>query len=144
MSLHLSVKHNINEGAAVEKVVKISSYLQKYTNDKEAAASGNITAHEFNRDLTVWFCRDLLPFDAIAKEGMVDFFRKLFPDIQLPTPTTLSNTALNDVYLAVHSQVKDMMKDVKSLCLMFDGWTDKHKARPFMGIRASFVHNWSY
>jgi hypothetical protein len=48
------------------------------------------------------------------------------------------------VYLAVHSQVKDMMKDVKSLCLMFDGWTDKHEARPFMGIRASFVHNWSY
>ena len=79
-----------------------------------------------------------------TKEGMADFFRKLFPDIQLPTPATLSCTALNDVYLAVHSQVKDMMTGVKSLCLMFDGWTDKHKARPFMGIRASFVHNWSY
>ena len=81
MSLHLSVKHNINEGAAaVEKLTKISSYLQKYAlpNDK---ASVSIIAHEFNRDITVWFCRDLLPFDAIAKEGMADFFRKLFPDI---------------------------------------------------------------
>lgn len=36
------------------------------------------------------------------------------------------------------------MSGVKSLCLMFDGWTDHYRARPYLGIRASFVKNWSF
>jgi hypothetical protein len=71
--------------------MKIHSYFQTYAlSDGNPAVLANITAHEFNRDIAVWFCRDLLPFDTIAKEGMADFFRKLFPDIQLPTPATIS------------------------------------------------------
>ena len=75
---------------------------------------------------------------------MTDFFQKVFSNIDLPNPTTLAGIALNDVYLAVREKVKEQLHDVHSLNLMFDGWTNKHKARPYLGIRASFVKNWSY
>jgi hypothetical protein len=28
--------------------------------------------------------------------------------------------------------------------MMFDGWTDRHRARPFIGIRVSFIKEWVY
>jgi len=27
---------------------------------------------------------------------------------------------------------------------MFDGWTDRYRARPYLGIRATFIQDWSY
>jgi hypothetical protein len=27
---------------------------------------------------------------------------------------------------------------------MFDGWTDRYRARPYMGLRGSFVKDWKY
>ncbi len=142
MSLHLSVKHNISD-VTEDKVQKIVGYLQKY--DKTACmGSSSLTEHEIFRDLTIWFCRDLLPFDTVGKEGMQSFFQKVLPAITLPTPATISSTALNDVYLGIHEKVKLLLQDVRSLCLMFDGWTDRHKGRPYLGIRASFIKNWAY
>ena len=67
----------------------------------------------------------------------------MFPSIKLPSPTTLASIALDDVYRAVHFIVKDK-SETESICLLFDGWMDKHKARSFLGIRASFIKNWTY
>ena len=54
---------------------------------------------------TAMFCKDLMPFEAVAKDGMIDFFRKVLPQIDLPSPATLSSLALDDVYLATESHV---------------------------------------
>ena len=143
MALHLSVKHNIRD-EPFAKVDKILGYLQKYDKPSASSANTSLSSHEFNRDLIVWFCRDLIPFGAVAKDGMIGFFRKLFPDMVLPTPDTLSGHALDDVYVTVHSQVKDMLREVKSICLMFDGWTDRYRGKPYLGLRASFIKDWSY
>jgi len=135
MALHLSMKHDIRD-KPLAKIGKILGYLQRY--DKPSTSdSRRLLAHEFNRDLIVWFCRDLIPLEAVAKEGMIGFFCKLFPDVDLPTPDTLSGHALDDVYITVHSQVKDISRDVKGL--MFDGWTDRYLGKPYLGIRASFT-----
>ena len=75
---------------------------------------------------------------------MKGFFDRILPSLTLPTPVTLSGSALDDVYMSVCSHVQNMMTDCKSLCLMFDGWTDKYRARSYMGIRASMICNWSY
>lgn len=140
ISLHLSMKHGIHEND--EKVTKIVGYLKKYTST--GASSSCLSSHELNRDMVLWFCKDLIAFDAVEKDGMIDFFHKVVPQIELPSPTTLSCSALDDVYLAVHSRVTDLMKDCKSICLMFDGWTDRYRARPYLGIRATFIRDWSY
>jgi len=142
ISLHLSVKHDIHEDDA--KVAKIVGYLKKYNTSSSSVASSTLSSYEFNRDIAVWFCKDLMPFQAVAKDGMIDFFRKVLPEIDLPSPATLSGSALDDVYLAIHCHVKDILKDSKSICLMFDGWTDRYRARPYLGIRAAFIRDWSY
>ena len=120
---------------------KIIDYLRKYDN---CATGTTISSHELNRDLTIWFCRDLLPFENVAKNGMADFFREVFPTIELPFPTTLASIVLNDVCRAVHFIMKDMISDTRAICLLFDEWMDKHKARSFLGIRASFIKNWTH
>ena len=99
----------------------------------------SLSDHELNRRLVIWFCMDLIPFDAVQKDGMKGFFDRILPSLNLPTPVTLSSSALDDVYMSLRSQVQNMMKNCKSLCLMFDGWTDKYRARSYMGIRASVI-----
>ena len=80
----------------------------------------------------------------MAEEGFQGFFAKNFPSVSLPSATTSSCSALDDIYRAVYDAVKIKLADVKSLCLMFDGWTDKYRSRPYMGIRASFLDDWKY
>ena len=142
ISLHLSVKHGIHENDA--KLAKIVGYLKKYDASSSSACSSTLSSHEFNRDIALWFCKDLMPFEAVAKNGMIDFFRKVLPQIDLPSPATLSSLALDDVYLAIESHVKDLLKETKSICLMFNGWTDRYRARSYLGIRATFIQDWSY
>jgi len=143
MNLHLSTKHNINDNADV-KIKKIVDYFQKYDASTSGSIQCAVSDHEFNRDMVLWFCRDLIPFNFTNKPGMAAFFGKNLPGFSLPSPATLSSAALNDVYLATVANVKEILADVKSFCIMFDGWMDRHRARPYLGLRASFVKDWSY
>jgi len=120
-------------------VLSHAGYLQKYKKSKPAA-----TSHEVNRDPVVWFCRDLLPFELVAKDGFKDFCGKNVHDVHLPLPETSAAISLDDVYQIVKSVVEEKLANVKSFCLMFDGWTDMYKARPYLGVRASFLNNWSF
>lgn len=144
INLHLSVKHNINE-AQDKKVSKVLDYFKKYSSgQKDEPTTSAASTHEFTRDLVLWLCRDLLPFEMVLKDGMKSFFEKNVPQFELPSPATLSTTALNDVYLAAITKVKSLMTDVKSACVMFDSWTDKYRGRNYLGLRLSFVQNWQY
>ena len=52
-----------------ENTSKILGYLKKYS---PASASHQLPAtssHEINRDIVPWMCRDLLPFEMVAKDG---------------------------------------------------------------------------
>jgi hypothetical protein len=95
--------------------------------------------HEFNRDIVTWFVRDLLAFENVAKKGMIDFMKKNIPSVTLPTPETLAGTALNDLYVAVISKIKEELLTVRSICVMADGWTDRYHGRSYIGIRISCI-----
>ena len=75
---------------------------------------------------------------------MAAFFKKNLSAFALPQPSTLSSTALNDVHLATVSKIKDLLSDVKSLCLLLYGWMDRYHARPYMGLRVFFVKDWQF
>ena len=122
---HLSLKHGINT-CKENSVQTMAKYLTKYSASLPSTAA---TAHEFNRDILIWFCRDLLPFEEVEKAGFTAFFTKNFPSLPAPTGATLSITALNDVYHSCVARVKDYLEDVPAVCIMFDGWTDKYRAR---------------
>lgn len=80
----------------------------------------------------------------VAKKGMVDFMKKIIPSVTLPTPETLAGTALNDLYVAVSSKIKEELLTVRSICVMADGWTNRHHGRSYIGIRISCVKDWEY
>ena len=118
---------------------KIVEYLSKYDADLIFFISSADTNHEFNHDLLLWFCRDLIPFETISKLGMIDFFKKNVGGFELPTPQTLSATALDDVYNAVRVKAMEIMHDIKSLSVMFDSWNDQYRACSYIGIRLAFA-----
>ena len=67
--------------------------------------------------------------------------------MSLPSRNTLSRTALYDVCDTLRNKVKEELSDVigRTLCVMFDGWSDKYRRYPYIGIRISFVNkNWVY
>ena len=82
--------------------------------------------HEFNRDLLIWFARDLMPFGSVGKSGFREFFAKYLPSFSLPDETTLSKSALDDMFVAAVAKIKQFLSDVPSVCVMFDEWTDKY------------------
>ena len=91
----------------------------------------------------------VLPGSVSVRECCQGRIPRLFqtecPALHIPAPTTLSSTALEDTYQTVRTALKSQMADVNSICLMFDGWTDRYKARSYMGVRASYLqHDWSY
>lgn len=142
---HLSLKHGIV--VAKEKSMEtIEKYLQKYGSTSSAENCANIatSAHELNRDILIWFCRDLIPFEEVENEGFRAFFQKNFPNCPVPTAATLSITSLNDVYHSCMQQIKQFVQDVPGICIMFDGWTDRHRARPYVGMRISFIKDWKF
>ena len=61
---------------------------------------------EFNRDLCLMVCTDLLPFNMVSGTGFSKFFAKNFPDVKLPSQSTLSTTALYDLYRTLKMEVK--------------------------------------
>ena len=141
LNMHLSQRHDILSNSE-EKNRKILGYMTKYS--AASSVTGATSKHELNRDMVTWFCRDLLPFDLVSQEGFKGFFTKNAPNLELPSPSALLGTGLEDVYQAVRTVVKSKLADVKAICLMFDGWTDRYRARPYLGVRASFLNEWSY
>jgi hypothetical protein len=141
LNTHLSTKHAI-ETMPEDKLNKIVGYFRSYTKHGVASQSPP-KQHEFNRDLVLWFCRDLMPFTAVNKSGFLDFFDKYMP-MTPPSDSTLSLTALNDLYTAACSQVKKLLNDVNAVCVMLDGWTDRNKALSYNAIRVSFIKEWQF
>jgi hypothetical protein len=103
---------------------------------------------EFNRDLCLTVCTDLLPFNMVSATGFSKFFAKNFPDVKLPSQCTLSTTALYDLYRTLRTEVKNLLSDVADsmgcFSVMFDGWTDRYHARSFLGTRVAFIHPTSW
>ena len=95
MNLHLSVKHNVSVQSQ-EKSNKILGYFRKYGEGNSQCQA--TSSHELTRDIVIWFFRDLLAFENVAKDGFVDFFKINCPSLNIPAPVTLAGTALDDVY----------------------------------------------
>lgn len=95
--------------------------------------------HEFDRDFMVWMALDLEPFSMVENRGLRFFFKKNFPQVTIPSESSVRKTYIIDVYDFVADQVKRDLTAVKTITLMFDGWTDKHHAIHYLGIRAQFI-----
>jgi hypothetical protein len=85
-----------------------------------------------------------MPFSAVSKGGFLNFVAKHMPHMKPPCDSTLSSTALNDLYAAACNQVKKLLHNVNAVYVMLDGWTDKYKATSYNAIRVSFIKQWKF
>ena len=133
---HARVKHA--KTFVSEPSPKLTSWFSKCTKEETSTSQ-----YDINRDLALFLCRDMLPFDVVEKRGFREFWSKNFP-LELPTSRTVACTALSDVYLVVKSKVISLLQSSISGTLMMDGWTDRHQCNQYFAIRYSFVDDWTF
>lgn len=94
---------------------------------------------ELDRDFMVWLALDLEPFSMVNNRGLQYFFGKNFPQLQIPDESTLRNKHVMEVYDSLVDKVQSDLASVDTINLMFDIWTDKHRAVHYVGVRAQFI-----
>jgi hypothetical protein len=98
----------------------ITKYLSAYGKDVIGSKPA-CSREELNRDIALWFCRSLQPFEEVESVGFHEFFVKNFNSVELPCSSTLSGTALLDIYLATKKMVKEELRGVTAASILFDG-----------------------
>jgi len=136
---HASQKHKRDFQREPTASSKLTDWLAK--SDSTSQSAGN--QFQFNRDLALFICRDLLSFHAVEKCGFRTFCAKNTA-FSCPTAMTVATTALVDVYSAVKGKVKDLLSSIHAITLMMDGWTDKYRCHPYFAVRASCIHDWAF
>ncbi|EFN86079.1 Transposable element Hobo transposase, partial [Harpegnathos saltator] len=98
---------------------------------------------ELSDSITLWFCRDLIPFHEIEKEGLKDFlkFHNVIQSLSdVPCSSTLSRRSLTRIYedclFAVKLKINGDNPNMVSLTM--DAWTDNYRHKPFM----TFTLHW--
>lgn len=87
-------------------------------------------------------CRDLRPFNMVEQPGFIDYIQAIKPNIEMPAATTLSRSALEDVYETYEKAIKKFIKhnSPENISLVLDMWTDSYKRRSYINIRILFCH----
>ncbi|KAH8029089.1 hypothetical protein HPB51_022653 [Rhipicephalus microplus] len=127
-----------NQGASR---VTVKNYFQVVPRRNTTSSSRkNLLA----RNLVLLIARDLLPFNMVNGEGLQDFFMKygVIKELQeLPDRTTLSRSALDDVYRSMHGQVKKTVVPGPRFCAVtYDLWTDSYRRRAYITFTCHLVN----
>ena len=118
---------------------KLTGWLAKASKGQEATSQ-----FDLNRDIVLWLCQDLEPFEIVEKRGFQSFNDKNL-HLKLPSSRTLATTALVDVFFCLNGRVKELLSNSVSANVMMDGWTDQHNRRPYFGVRLSTIMNsWDF
>lgn len=124
---HLSHKHKIEL-----LTTKIDKHQQTLTDVFCSVVKKKVNPKDeqqiLARRIVLWFCRDLLPYLAVAGLGFQDFWKSLNIKTKLPDESTLRRGALDDMYLCLKRQLIEKLKTIpKHGTIGIDSWTDKFK-----------------
>lgn len=145
MLRHLYDVHSISLSAQSQtqaaKVVAKGQPKISFTGKGNDSSKVNLskTAATLNEDLLTWIALDGQPFSCVNKEGLQYLFKRQMPHLCLPSEDTLRRTTLPLVYKKVKTTLMQFLAEASTLCIMYDGWSDKHNARHFLGIRVAFI-----
>lgn len=97
----------------------------------------------FSRRLSVWLCRDLLPFSIVNGEGFKDWMISngyIKDHSELPNERTLANSALNDIFVIAEKRFKEKVADAPEIILcQLDYWTSQNGCVPYITIAIQYV-----
>ncbi|KAL3179601.1 hypothetical protein MRX96_037981 [Rhipicephalus microplus] len=141
MQRHLVDEHKLQDDNQGASRVTVKNYFQVVPRRNTTSSSRkNLLA----RNLVLLIARDLLPFNMVNGEGLQDFFMKygVIKELQeLPDRTTLSRSALDDVYRSMHGQVKKTVVPGPRFCAVtYDLWTDSYRRRAYITFTCHLVN----
>lgn len=85
------------------------------------------------RRMSLWFCRSLLPFSTGDCVGFKDFWKVFRPNDEIPSRKTISNEALDDLYICMKNQLIKVLESApKRGFITFDAWTDSFKKSSYV------------
>uniref|UniRef100_T1IHQ2 DUF659 domain-containing protein n=1 Tax=Strigamia maritima TaxID=126957 RepID=T1IHQ2_STRMM len=97
------------------------------------------------RDIALFCARDLLPFNIVARKGFEDFCKKyriIKKDESLPCRTTISRSALNDVYTWVREKFSKQIESISNgVGMTCDCWTDNYLHLAYMTYTIHWIDN---
>lgn len=95
----------------------------------------------FTRRLVIMICRDLLPYDLVAKEGFKDFWESVKnSDHIMPSRTTVSVSALDDVYACFKKKLIEQLAAAPPHgTITTDLWTDKFKRTAYVAYTYHYM-----
>lgn len=64
-----------------------------------------------SRLLVQMCCRDLRPFNLVEQPGFINYIKCIKPGISMPSATTLSRSALQDVYATYKNAILKFLKN---------------------------------
>lgn len=73
------------------------------------------------RRVTLWLCKDLLPFKLVENKGFSDLWSSLNFDVPLPSRQTVSVSALDDMYSCMKKELITRLKNSGGMCAL---WTN--------------------
>lgn len=73
LTRHLREDHGLDDNSQQKKTPSLKTYFQ--ASPRTSASTNKSSKSMLSRDIALWFCRDLQPFDATHDEGMCDFMK---------------------------------------------------------------------
>ena len=134
MKNHLFLVHKIITNK-VSTEEKNNNILKNWCS---VSSSSSKAKFDITRDIALSFCTDLLSFNLVERTGFINFFEKNLGIVTL-SRSSLACRALIDMFKAVKSSVKDVLKYSIAASLLFDGWTDKYKKLSYIGVKCSVI-----
>lgn len=142
--VHLESKHEITISSthSVEKQRRISNVI--FPNKDSESLREPKSNFMFFRQLALWFCRDLVTLDTVERKGFVDFWKYLQNTFELPSRSTVSIGAIDDLYICCKNKlIGRLTNSGQHATVTFDGWSDSHKHISYVTYTYHFIENWA-
>lgn len=95
-----------------------------------------------SRRLAILCARSLISYNAVSSNSIAftDFLKSYNIVLnQGPSRTTLTRSALTDVYFEMVPVIKEIVKDIKYCSITLDLWTDSYKRNGYITFNLSFI-----
>lgn len=139
LKFHLNEKHHLN--IELDKPKKNRKIDEIFKRDPKRSKPNPNTNDQYihAREIVLWFCTDLIPFYAVEGEGFKHYCMQ-HGISNLPSRTTLSYTALEDVCRQVKAEILVKTSDIPGRAnITLDLWTDGYKRRSYITYTLHFI-----
>lgn len=136
---HLLNTHGIEEKKAATN--KLTQYFG--TSSASEVATTRDKHYLLARRLVLLCSRSLISFNSASGEGFADFLKSygITVDFHIPHRTTLTRTALDDVYREAIAVIKDIISRTKYSSLTFDIWTDNYRRKSYVTFNYCHIND---